>query len=640
MSDKLRILIVEDVPTDAELMEYELQKADLAFFSKRVETKEDYIAALSTFLPDVILSDYSLPAFDGITALQLKLEEAPDIPFIFVTGALGEELAIDLLKRGATDYVLKSRLSRLPVAVSRALREVEERRERERTHRNLRESEERHRVTLQTAMDGFLRTDMQGQILEVNETYCGMVGYNEQELLTMNIADVEAVHAAKMVAANIKRLAELGPNRFESIHRRKDGSLFDVEVSLQYQPIAGGQAVVFVRDFTERKKLDEQLRQTERMEAVGTLAGGIAHDFNNMLSVIRLNAEQARDDVKGRPRMNIEEIINASQRAADLVRQILAFSRKTEYEKSALSLTPLIKETYKLLRSTLPATIEMELETKAALDTIVGDPSQIQQVLMNLATNAYHAMRDKGGRLLIGMTNVTIGPHDKMPHAEMRPGRYVKLSVKDTGTGITQDVRTRMFEPFFTTKLKGQGTGLGLAVVYGIVKAHGGAITVDTKVGEGSTFSTFFPAIEDVATARPQKRGAIPTGTERVLVVDDEPSVAKATSETLQLLGYRVATAVSGAEGWKMFSLAPQAFDLVITDEVMPEMTGTRLAQKMIEVRADIAIILFTAYRENVFSEEAKAAGIGEFLIKPCSKRELAETVRRVLDGTNRDSVK
>jgi PAS domain S-box-containing protein len=633
MSDKLRVLIVEDVPGHAELMEYELQNTGMAFSAKRVETRKAYIEALSTFLPHVILSDYSLPAFDGITALQLKLEYAPDTPFIFVTGALGEELAIDLLKQGATDYVLKSRLSRLPVAVTRALREVDERKERERAHRELHESEERNRVILQTAMDGFFRTDMQGQILEVNETYCRMSGYSEQELLTMNIVDMSAVRTTDMIAAEIRRLMELGSIRFESVHRRKDGGLFDVEMSGQYQPIAGGQAVVFIRDITERKKLEEQVRQAEKMEAVGTLAGGIAHEFNNMISVITLNAELARDDVDGRPRTNIEEIISASQRAADLVRQILTFSRKSERQKYAVSLIPLVKETYKLLRSTLPATIEMQLEMKAASDTIIGDPSQIQQVLMNLATNAYHAMRGKGGRLLISLSDLTLAPGDKTPDSDMRPGRYVRLSVKDTGTGIADDVIIRIFEPFFTTKEKGQGTGLGLAVVYGIVKSHGGTITVETKVGEGSTFTILFPATEDVAEEKPEKRGVLPTGTERVLVVDDEPSIVKATSEMLRRLGYRVTTATGGPEGWSIFQLAPQALDLVITDAVMPEMTGMELAQKLLEVRPEIPIILFTAYGESVSPEELKATGIREFLIKPCSKQELAETVRRLLDS-------
>jgi PAS domain S-box-containing protein len=283
MSDNLRVLIVEHVQIDAELMEYELQKAGMAFSAKRVETKKAYIEALSTFLPDIILSDYSLPAFDGITALQLTLERAFHTPFIFVTGALGEELAIDLLKKGATDYVLKSRLSRLPVAVNRALREVEERKERERAHGDLHESEERHRVTLQAAMDGFFRADMQGRILEVNETYCRMSGYSEQELLTRNIADIEAVHSAELITDTIRRLAELGPSRFESVHRRKDGSLFDVEISAQHQSIAGGQAVAFVRDITERKRAEQKIQQQEKelrrvLEVTPQLVAVYGHD--------------------------------------------------------------------------------------------------------------------------------------------------------------------------------------------------------------------------------------------------------------------------------------------------------------------------------------------------------------------------
>ena len=829
MTEDLRILIVEDVPTDAELVESELQDAGMAFSAKRVATKKAYIAALSTFLPHVILSDYSLPSFDGITALKLRRELCPDIPFIFVTGALGEELAIDLLKQGATDYVLKSRLSRLPVAVNRALREVKERKERERTQAELQEAQNEilshlrffeKMDTINRAMQGTNGLDqIINDVLDIMlsifdcdrvwlvhpwdpdaayqsviertrpeyrpwgvipmspgivtcvqaiassdgaltfgpgcdyalpaeiQSYGVQSGIgvalhpktgkrwglglhqcsyprvwtpDERKLLEevgRRMGDVltsllmfralqeseQALRQSEAYLAEAQRLSHTGSWAFdvasytyfhaseecfrifgfdpqdgypttEAVFRRihpedrdsversflksfrekedsshehrivlGDGTVKHVQTIRHPVLNQAGDVVQLVGttiDITERKRLEEQLRQSEKMEAVGTLAGGIAHDFNNMLSVIILNAEHARDDVEGRPRMNIDEIINASRRAADLVSQILTFSRKSEYEKNTLSLTPLIKETYKLLRTTLPATIEMQLEITTASDTILGDPSEIQQVLMNLATNAYHAMQDKGGRLFISLTDCTFGAHDTMLHADLQTGRYVQVSVKDTGSGMTDDVKARMFEPFFTTKEKGRGTGLGLAVVYGIVKSHGGAIRVETGLGKGSTFTIFFPAIEDVPEAGPEKRAVMPTGSERVLVVDDEASVVKATSETLQRLGYQVMTATTGAEAWKIFWFAPQDFDLIITDAVMPKMTGMALAQKMLGVRPELPIILITGYSESVSAEEAKAAGISEFLIKPLSKQTFAETVRKVLDCTARDSDK
>jgi len=642
MSDTIRVLIVEDIPTDAELMEYELQNAGMNFSVQRVKTEEAYISALSAFLPDVILSDYSLPAFDGITALRLKLERAPDTPFIFVTGALGEELAIDLLKQGATDYILKNRLARLPVAVSRALREVEERKEHQLAQATLRTTEELLRkvaTAIEQTAESIMVTNTDGKVEYINPALTRITGYAEDDILGREFTLLRSDRHPRSFYDSIWQTVNSGnPWKGRLVRKRKDGSVYDIEETISPVKDRSGVVVNYVfvgRDVTEQIRLEEQLRHALKMEAVGTLAGGIAHDFNNMLSVIILNAELARDDVHGRPRINIEEIISASQRAADLVKQILTFSRKSDHEKNALNLTPLVKETYKLLRSTLPVTIEMRLEMKAASDTIMGDPSEVQQVLMNLATNAYHAMLEKGGRLLISLSDRTFETRQTLPHASMEPGRYVVLSVTDTGCGISEEVKTRIFEPFFTTKKPGQGTGLGLAVVYGIVQSHGAAVTVDSAVGRGSTFTVFFPALEDIAEAGSQKRGIMPMGSERLLVVDDEPSVVKATAETLQRLGYKVTTATSGAEAWKLFRFAPEGFDLIITDAVMPEMTGMTLAQRILEVRPDVPIILFTGFSENLSSEDVKAAGIREFLLKPFPKHQLAETVRRVLVGTN-----
>ncbi|MGD0231236.1 MAG: PAS domain S-box protein [Syntrophorhabdales bacterium] len=395
--------------------------------------------------------------------------------------------------------------------------------------------------------------------------------------------------------------------------------------------------VFSLEDVTEQQRAEQQLRQAQKLESIGTLAGGIAHDFNNMLAVVLGNAELALDDLNADadpagPARNVKQIVNASKRAADLVRQILMFSRKTEQGKNALKLAPLVKETYKLLRGSLPSTIRMKLDLRATFDTIMGDPSQIQQVLMNLCINAAHAMREKGGTLLIGLSDVTFVRPQEMPEAGMEPGAYVILSVKDMGTGMTDDVQKRMFEPFFTTKEAGQGTGMGLAVVYGVVKSHGGAISVQSRADEGSTFTIFLPCAEATAKEEQAETGPVPGGKERILFVDDEPAVVDMASQMLQRLGYNVTVALSGPDALKTFLDEPDRFDLVITDQTMPDLTGIELARRILEVRQDVPIVLTTGYSETVSPEKAMSAGIKEFVMKPIVKRRIAETIRAVLN--------
>jgi len=434
-----------------------------------------------------------------------------------------------------------------------------------------------------------------------------------------------------------------------SIRNRKTGGVFHRRISSNPILDAAGHiegVITVTQDITAEKRADEeravieeQLRQGQKMEAVGTLAGGIAHDFNNMLAVILGNAELALDDVQGNhgPKHNIEQIVKASKRARDLVKQILAFSRKTERGKNPLMLTPVLKEISKLLRGSLPSTIRMELDLHAESDVVLADPSQVEQVLMNLATNAAYAMRKKGGDLKISLSNVKIRPDGPKPDDDLAPGTYVKMSVQDTGTGMTDTVRRRIFEPFFTTKKAGQGTGMGLAVVYGIVKNHGGAVTLDTEPDKGSTFNVFLPSVQTPAKQEKEAKGGVPGGTERILLVDDEPSVLEMVSHTLARLGYSVTSALSGSEAWGTFIECPDAFDLLITDQTMPDITGIELAEKMLEARKDLPVILITGYSESVSPEQAKAAGVSEFVMKPFAKQEVAKTIRRVLTQRERE---
>jgi PAS domain S-box-containing protein len=404
-------------------------------------------------------------------------------------------------------------------------------------------------------------------------------------------------------------------------------------------------AVVVVHDITalkraeeERARLEEQLRQAQKMEAVGRLAGGIAHDFNNMLAVVIGNAELALDDVKGATgtEQHLDQIVKASKRARDLVKQILAFSRRTESGKNAVNLAPLVRNMYELLRGTLPATIVMELDIRTDQDAVLADPSQIEQIVMNLATNGAYAMREKGGLLKIGLSLVHVSEKGPKPDPHMAPGVYVKLSVQDTGTGMTEKVRRRVFEPFFTTKEMGVGTGMGLAVAYGIAKSHDGAITFETEVGRGSTFNVFLPHTRARVVHKREDESTMPGGTERILLVDDEPSIVNATSQTLRRLGYRVTSAGSGSEALHIFMEDPRLFDMVITDQTMPDLTGIDLAKRMLERRERLPVILITGYSETVSAEQAKEAGITEFVMKPVVRREIAQAIRRVLDAETR----
>jgi signal transduction histidine kinase/ActR/RegA family two-component response regulator len=386
----------------------------------------------------------------------------------------------------------------------------------------------------------------------------------------------------------------------------------------------------------ERAQLEEQLLQSQKMEAIGTLAGGIAHDFNNILAAIIGFSEMVVEDVSDNAsaQRHMEQVLKAGFRGRDLVRQILTFSRRGDQEKNALHLSPLIQEMFKLLRASLPTTIEMKLDLDENRDLAYADPSQMQQIIMNLGTNASHAMREKGGTLEVSLRVITIDTTELLPEADMAPGEYLVLSVRDTGHGMDDGVMKRIFEPFFTTKGKGQGTGLGLSVVYGIVKSHNGGIRVSSKPGRGSVFSVYLPAASTMAEVERETISwdTLPTGTERILFVDDEEPIVELGQGVLRRLGYTVVANRSGREALETFR-RDGAFDLVITDQTMPEMTGVMLAAELLKLRPDLPVILFTGYSESVSRETAQEVGIREFLMKPLSRRELAGAVRRALEG-------
>lgn len=385
------------------------------------------------------------------------------------------------------------------------------------------------------------------------------------------------------------------------------------------------------RDISDQRKLETRLNQTQRLEAIGALAGGIAHDFNNILSIILGFAELAISDATGNPTLqdDIQEIFSAGSRAKDLVQQILTFSRPTDREFKPVKAKVIIKEVVQFMRSTLPSTIKIRADIKSD-SLIFGDPTQIHQVMMNLCTNAEHAMRKKGGILSVELSDEEFDMASALLHG-VKPGRYLNLTISDQGYGMTPETLEKLYDPFFTTKKNKEGTGLGMSVVHGIVKNHKGVINVRSQPEKGSTFNIYFPIITKLTYEEADTQSSILTGTENILLVDDEPDILKMNRRILESLGYRVDTRVSSIEALSLFEANPDRFDLVITDMTMPNMTGEELADKLLRIRADLPVIICTGFSSEIDENIAKEMGCQAFLRKPIIKQKLAETIRSVM---------
>jgi signal transduction histidine kinase len=393
---------------------------------------------------------------------------------------------------------------------------------------------------------------------------------------------------------------------------------------------------------SERKRLEAQLRQAQKMEAIGTLAGGIAHDFNNILTAILGYTELALDDIgkDSHAWSYLREVRKAGLRAKTLVQQILTFSRRTEQPRMLVHLPVLIEEALVLLRASLPSTIEIHQAITQDVGPVLADPTQLHQVLLNLCANAAHAMRETGGRLEVRLEAAEVDEQVTAQQPELQPGPYVCITVTDTGHGMTPDVMERIFEPFFTTKAPGEGTGMGLALVHGIITNHGGTVLVASAVGQGTTFTVYLPCSADLGQDQVSQEGSlltdVPTGAERVLLVDDEVTLVHLGEALLRRLGYEVVVCTSSTEALEVFRAAPQRFDVVITDQTMPHMTGEKFAQALRRLQPDIPIILCTGFSHGMHAERAQELGIDAFLMKPLAMQDLAQTIRQVIAARRR----
>ena len=552
--------------------------------------------------------------------------------------------------------------------------------ERKRMEEALRESEDKYRTLLEHSLQGtWVIQDMRAVFC--NQTFADMGGWTIPEVLSWSPEEVSnIIHPddQKRVWGRFRERLEgkqlpLTSNELRAF--RKDGSVAWIEYDARKITLSGRPAMLIsVLDITERKraeealrnahdeleirvqertselalaneqlkeqvvrreKAEEQLREAVKLEAIGTLTSGIAHDFNNILGAIIINSELALLDLPDGSgiRNNLDLILKSGLHGKDLVAQMLLFSRRSEKKQAILTLTPLIKESFRLLRSSIPTTIQMELHLETESDAVFADPSQIQQVIMNLCTNAAYAMRGTMGSIDIRLQDRTFGLTD-LPEADMQPGNYLVLSVKDTGSGMDDEVKKRIFEPFFTTKPVGEGTGLGLSVVYGIVKSHKGNITVYSEPGKGSIFNVYLPKVDTGVSRVAETLRSVPRGKERILLVDDEETTMNSVRNMLQHLGYKVTALTDSQEALKLFSSNPTQFDLVMTDQTMPFMTGEALGKELMRIRPDIPVILCTGYSDMISSEKVSALGFPGFIMKPFTVREGADLVRSVLDQT------
>jgi len=585
---------------------------------------------------DLAIIDNKLPDISGLELINRLTETSGEAVYIIITGYASMESTIEAVR---TDRVIAYETKPLDMDRFQSLiRQVFERKQAE---EELRESEEKWHSLVENAPNLIMIVEPDGTIQFINRT---APGTSVEETAGRNIYDYIQPEYHDVVRGTIKRVLETGePGCYEIEGVGPDGSISWYET--QVGPVKRNRRVCAVTliavDITERKQAEEervrletQLQQAQKMEAIGTLAGGIAHDFNNILLLIMGYTELAMHDLPedSRARDNMNRVLKASERARDLVKQILAFSRYSEQEKKPVQIHLIIKEALKLLRPTLPTTIEIR-QNIASTGTVMADPTQMHQVMMNLSTNAYHAMLGKGGILEVSLADVELDSDFAALHLDIHPGPYIKLTVSDTGHGIEEKDIDRIFEPYYTTKAKGKGTGMGFAVVHGIVKSHGGTITVYSKPGEGTTFDVFFPRIEDVeVAAETEEAMPVPMGEERILLVDDEPAIVDIGKRMLESLGYTVVTRTSPIEALEAFKAQPDRFDLVITDMTMPKMTGDELAKKLMKIRPDIPIIVCTGFSERINEDKAKALGIRKLVLKPVVQREMANAVRKALD--------
>ena len=634
--EPIKILFVEDLFADVEMARRSLKKGNIEFIDRVVDTEDQFQRALADFSPNLIISDYSMPTFDGMRALKITRLQPIYLPFIILTGSMNEETAVACMKAGADDYVIKEQIKRLPFAVGEVVHKVNMQREKAHAEKKLRQSEEKYRVLVENAGEVIL-VAQNGEIKFVNRRVVEFLGYAPEEMTGKSFFDYVFPEDRETInKMDLKRLQGenlSGHNPFRVMDRAGHSKWVEanaVVINWEKKPAT----LNFLKDITAQRSLEDQLRQAHKMESVGRLAGGVAHDYNNMLSVILGYTEMAMEKIELSDPLHddLKQVLKAANRSAEITRQLLAFARKQTIVPRSLDLNRTVEGMLKMLRRLIGEDIDLAWLPAAGLWSVKMDPSQIDQILANLCVNARDAIVDVG-KVTIETCKVTIDNAYCDDHPGFIPGDFVVLAVSDDGCGMDKEIFDKIFDPFFTTKGVGEGTGLGLSTVYGIVKQNNGFINVYSEVGKGTTFRIYLPRHEGeirrsnvVESQTPlQGRG------ETVLVVEDDPAVMKVTTRMLKKLGYHVLTAETPSEAKNLAKEHAGTIDLIITDVVMPEMNGRDLASHLHTLYPSLKMLFMSGYTADVIAHRGMLGEGVNFIQKPFSMKILGEKVVKAL---------
>ena len=638
MSDVIRALILEDSENDLILMLRALKKAGIDPVYRHAETEAGIHDALKEQW-DIVIADYQLQGFTGLDALQIVRKYDENVPFLLVSRTIGDERAVEAMQLGVQDYVLKENLIRLAPSVRRAIREAECRRHRRIAEDALLERTRQLQAIVDTTPDFIVRFDRDLHYLFANRALCEALGIPYEEIIGKTNKELEMDPAVvDNWDKNLRSVFETGQPRRMAFTIKTAGGTHYYETLIAPEIVKDSKVQTLIcntRDLTREVHLQAQLRQAQKMEAIGQLAGGVAHDFNNLLQVIGGNVEMALEDADSESPLldNLREISRAADRATNLVRQLLIFSRRDEIERQELNLAEHLPGLIKLIRRVIGESIELSFHVEDNIGNIFADPGQVEQVVMNLSINSRDAM-PTGGSLNIELRNRAFGETTTDEKSPVRPGEYVCLRVADTGGGIPEEIRERVFEPFFTTKEIGNGTGLGLATVYGIAERHSGFVNVQSQPGCGAAFEIYFPIhiAENDAPEATEQPSALRAGAGQcVLLAEDDDYVRRLARTILERGGYEVIEAKDGAEAIALFEETPGVFDIAVIDVVMPKKNGDQVYSAIRDIRSHLPVLFTTGYSNEAIEERHLPKGQVHLISKPYAPKKLLALVERML---------